>query len=71
MEQITSPLEQILKVLPYVIPFILLHLILVVISLVDLIRREKTLGPKWIWYPLILFITIFGSAAYLIFGRKE
>lgn len=71
MEPVTTPLDIFLQILPYLIPIFLLQLILVVVSLVDLIRREKTLGPKWIWYPIILFISLIGPVSYLVIGRKE
>jgi hypothetical protein len=57
--------------LPFLIPIILLELALLVIALVDLIRRERTKGPKWAWALVIVLINIFGPIAYLLFGREE
>jgi uncharacterized membrane protein YhaH (DUF805 family) len=64
-------METITEYLPLLIPVILIELVLLLIALTDLLRREKTRGPKWAWALAILFIQIFGSIAYLIFGREE
>lgn len=53
-------------------PLILLELVLLVVALVDLVRRPKvTGGNKVIWLIVILFISTLGPIIYLIFGRKE
>ena len=52
------------------IPVILLELGLLIVALVDLIRRQKTRGPKWLWALVILFIQIIGPILYLIAGRE-
>ena len=64
-------MENIMEYLPLLIPVILIELTLLVIALIDLLRREKTRGPKWAWALAILIIQIFGPIAYLIFGREE
>lgn len=71
MEPIVSPLDKVLQILPYLAPIILLQLILAIICLVDLARREMTRGPKWLWVLLVIFIQMLGPLAYLIIGRKE
>jgi hypothetical protein len=38
---------------------------------VDLIRREVTRGPKWVWALVIVFINIIGPVVYLAAGREE
>lgn len=55
-----------------ILPIIVLNLILVVISLVDLYKREASevrWNKKIIWVPIILFISAIGPIAYLVFGR--
>jgi hypothetical protein len=64
-------MENITAYLPLLIPVILIELALLLIALIDLLRRQKTRGPKWVWALAILFIQIFGPIAYLIFGREE
>jgi hypothetical protein len=61
----------ILKNLPLLIPVVLIELTLLVIALLDLLRRQKTRGPKWLWLVVILFIQIIGPIAYLFAGRVE
>jgi len=64
-------METLIKNLPLLIPILLIELALLLFALIDLLRRDKTRGPKWAWALAILFIQIFGPIAYLIFGREE
>ena len=43
----------------------------VVVALLDLARRERTRGPKWVWVLVIVFINIIGPILYLVLGRDE
>jgi hypothetical protein len=71
MEQ-TMDYANITGFLPYLIPVLLLEWVLMIIAIVDLIKREKTRGlPKWGWALIVIFIQIFGPIVYLIFGREE
>jgi hypothetical protein len=50
MDTALTPFEQLAEFLPFIIPIVLIELILVVVALVDLVRREKTRYlPKWAW----------------------
>jgi len=64
-------METLSEVLPFLIPLVLLQIVLMVVALVDLIRRERTRGPKWVWALVIVFVNLFGPVAYLLFGRGE
>jgi len=57
--------------LPLIIPIIVIELILLVVALVDAIRRPKTNGPKWMWILIIVLVNLIGPIVYLIVGRKE
>ncbi len=57
--------------LPLLIPVILIELALLITALVDLIRREKTRGPKWVWVLVIVLINFIGPIIYFVVGRKE
>ena len=70
MEQIT-PYDKFLELLPFIIPLVLLQLTLMIVALVDLVRREKTRGPKWVWTLVIIFGELIGPIIYLIFGRED
>ncbi len=72
MEQIASPLDKLVQFLPYLIPLIILQLILMIVALVDLAKREKVKWlPKWAWVLVIIFIETIGSIVYLVVGREE
>jgi hypothetical protein len=51
----------------------LLQVTLDVIALVDLYRRpveRVTLGNKWVWVAIILFVNLLGAILYLAVGRR-
>jgi len=64
---------QIIKdMLPFLIPLIIVQLALLVIALVDLLKRQHMPGnTRLIWLIVIIFVNIFGPIIYLIFGRKD
>ena len=64
-------METLNELLPFLIPVILLQIALLVVALVDLVRRERTRGPKWVWVLVILFVNLIGPVVYLLFGREE
>ncbi len=66
-------LQQILNILPVIIPLMILELALMVIALVDVIRREpqRVRWNKVVWIVIIVAINIIGPIAYFIFGRQE
>jgi uncharacterized membrane protein YhaH (DUF805 family) len=53
------------------VPVLIIQLVLIVVALLDLVRREHTRGPKWMWALIILFVNIFGAIIYFVVGRKE
>ena len=63
--------EIIQKYLPLLIPVLVLELGLMIYCLVDVIRRPKTRGPKWMWIVIVVVINSLGPIAYLIIGREE
>ena len=64
-------MEALNELLPFLVPIILLQIALMVVALVDLIRRERTRGPKWAWALVIVFVNLIGPVVYLLFGRGE
>lgn len=64
-------LEQIKQWIPLLIPVVILELGLMVAALIDLYKREKTKGPKWMWALVIVFINLFGPIVYFVAGRDE
>ena len=64
-------MEIIKQYLPLLIPVVLIELALLITALVDLIRREKTRGPKWVWVLVIVLFNFIGPIVYFVAGRKE
>ncbi|MFV2044900.1 MAG: PLD nuclease N-terminal domain-containing protein [Anaerolineales bacterium] len=64
-------MENLNQWLPMLIPILLLQLGLMIFALVDLVRREKTNGPKWVWALVIVLIGFIGPIVYLMIGREE
>jgi len=60
-------------ILSLVLPLAALELVLIVVALVDLIRREpeRVNGSKLLWGLVIVFIGTLGPILYFIVGRKE
>ena len=54
-----------------ILPILIIELILLIVALVDCIRRPRINGPKWIWILIIILFGILGPVAYFIFGRKN
>ncbi len=64
-------MDQIRELLPFLIPILILQLALMIFALVDLIRRERTKGPKWLWALIIVFVNLIGPILYFIVGRED
>ena len=64
-------MENFSSLIPYLIHILLLQLGLITIALMDLIRRERTKGPKWVWALVIIFVNLVGPVVYLVVGREE
>jgi hypothetical protein len=64
-------MDTVKEILPFLIPVLLVELVLLAIALLDLIRRERTKGPKWAWVLVIVLINVIGPIVYLLFGREE
>ena len=65
-----QPMQLFRQYLPLIIPVVLIELVLLITALVDLIRREKTNGPKWAWALVIVLVNFIGPIIYFIAGRK-
>lgn len=52
-------------------PLILIQFILMVVALIDWVKRETTNGPKWLWLLIIIFINTIGPILYFIIGRGD
>ena len=57
--------------LPLLAPLIVLQLVLMIAALIDLLRREQTRGPKWVWGVIIVFVNTIGPIIYFLLGRED
>lgn len=69
--------QEITRLVLLLLPILLIQLAVSIYALVDLIKRKKTHGPRWLWAALLV-ITLFAlptglivAAVYLVWGRKE
>jgi len=70
MERIGN--SDLLSILPFLIPLIILELGLLIWALLDIIKRERVRGGnKVVWILVIVLINIIGPIVYFIFGREE
>jgi uncharacterized membrane protein YhaH (DUF805 family) len=60
-----------MQFIPYLIPVLIIQLVLIVIALIDLVKREHTRGPKWLWAIIIILVNFIGPIVYFVVGRKE
>ncbi|GAF13259.1 hypothetical protein JCM19046_1534 [Bacillus sp. JCM 19046] len=68
MEQMWNEIQPWIQVL---LPILIVQILLLVIALIDLTRREQVNGPKWVWALVIVFVNLFGPILYFIFGRNR
>jgi len=64
-------ITEILRLLPFFIPIIIIQYGLMIFALVQLFRNEAAYLPKWGWALIIIFINIIGPVVFLIVGRKK
>ncbi len=64
-------MDKLRELIPFLIPIVLLQLGLMLFALVDLIRRERTKGPKWVWALVIILVNLIGPILYFIIGRED
>lgn len=65
-------MEQIVELLPLIIPLLILEFILKVVALVHVVRHPKyRFGNMIIWVLVVLLIQIIGPVVYFVFGRGE
>jgi len=64
-------LDALQQYIPLLVPILLIQLALMIAAFLDLIRREKTRGPKWLWVIIILFLNMIGPIVYFLVGRDD
>jgi len=64
-------MENIRELIPLLIPIAIIQLGLMIWALIDLARRERTKGPKWVWVLVIVLINLIGPMVYFVVGRED
>lgn len=64
-------MEQVTKLLPLLIPILLIQLGLMAAALWDLAHRPRTRGPKIVWVLVIILVNFIGPILYFVVGREE
>ena len=68
---VTFIFSEIFKILPFLIPILLIQYSLMVFALVLVVKNEVNYLPKWGWILIIVLINLIGSIVFLIIGRKK
>ena len=64
-------METLRRLVPFLIPIILLEIGLAIFALRDLQRRQHLNGPKWVWVIIVLFVQLIGPILYFTVGRRD
>lgn len=59
------------KILPLLIPILIIQIGLQIYALIDLSRQEQVRGSKWLWVLIIILGEIVGPIVYFLFARRE
>jgi hypothetical protein len=69
---LNAELDLLIELIPFLIPLILIQMALMIIAVLDLVKREHVTGNnKLVWILVIIFINIIGPIIYFVFGRKD
>jgi hypothetical protein len=71
VENLNFILSELVKLLPFFIPLIIIEYGLMIFALVQLAKNEVAHLPKWGWVLIIIFINIIGPIIFLITGKKK
>jgi hypothetical protein len=57
--------------LPLLIPLILIDLGLKIAAVLDLLKRPKLRGPKWMWIVIAVGVNLIGPILYFTLARED
>ncbi|MFN2223201.1 MAG: PLD nuclease N-terminal domain-containing protein [Candidatus Promineifilaceae bacterium] len=66
-----NELQELTRLVPLLIPLVIIELGLMIVALWDLIKRQQTRGPKWLWVLVIVLVNFIGPIIYLVIGRQD
>ena len=64
-------LDFIMSIMPMLAPVIAIGLILVVVALINLSKKDLPIGDKILWILIIIFIQTIGPIFYFAIGSKQ
>lgn len=66
-------MQQAFESIPWnlVLPIIALQFILMIVALIDVLRRKQTRGPFVMWIFIIVLGNLLGPILYFIIGRRQ
>lgn len=71
LSRVEVTMDTVRLLIPYLIPILVLELGLVIFALLDLSRRERVNGPKWMWVVIVLLAQLVGPILYFTVGRRD
>ncbi len=64
-------MEAIRPYIPLLVPLVVLDLGLRLFAFMDLLRRERLKGAKWMWGLIVLLVGFVGPILYMVLGRED
>lgn len=65
-------MNQIVELLPLLIPIMIIQAALVIFAIVHIVKHQKfRFGNMVIWLIIVLFFSVIGPILYFTIGRKE
>jgi hypothetical protein len=71
IENLNLILSELVKLLPFFIPLIIIEYGLMIFALVQLANNEVSHLPKWGWALIIILINVIGPIIFLVMGKKK
>jgi hypothetical protein len=63
--------EAIRPYIPMLVPLIILDLGLRLFAFLDVLKRERVKGTKWMWALIVLLVGFVGPILYFVLGRED
>ena len=64
-------MEAIRPYIPMLVPLVILDLGLRLFAFLDLLKRERVKGTKWVWALIVLLVGSIGPILYFVLGRED
>ena len=64
-------MEAIRPYIPMLVPLVILDQGLRLFAFLDLLKRERVKGTKWVWALIVLLVGFIGPILYFVLGRED